>query len=479
MTGPSFYWHDYETWGSDPRRDRPAQFAGLRTNLDLQVLGEPLVLYCRPADDLLPNPDACLVTGLSPQRLWREGIPEADFCARIHAELAVPGTCGVGYNSIRFDDEITRQSFYRNFLDPYGREWQNGNSRWDLIDVLRLTHALRPEGIQWPRREDGATSFRLEDLSAANGIPHQGAHEALADVRATLELARLLRARQPRLFDYALSLRDKTRAQGLLDPARPTILLHVSEKLPAALGCIAPVWPIVRHPHHANEVLVFDLRQDPRPLLELEVEAIRERLFTPKAELPEGTTRIPLKGVRLNHCPMLAPLATLTAEAAARWGIDLELIERHAQWLAMAPGLAARLEAIYAPKADGVAVDPDYALYSGGLLSDADRREISRLRRLPPEALAGAQPVFRDPRLTELWFRYRARNWPEGLSEAERERWARFRRQRLTDPATGASITAAAYWERIQALRALHADDPNRLGLLDELSSWGDRLGID
>ncbi len=478
MSGPSFYWHDYETWGSDPRRDRPAQFAGIRTDAELEVLGEPLVLYCRPADDLLPSPDACLVTGLSPQRAWREGIPEADFSARIHAELTWPGTCGVGYNSIRFDDEISRHCFYRNFLDPYARERGSSRSRWDLIDVLRLAHALRPEGLHWPRREDGATSFRLEHLSAANGVDHQGAHEALADVQATLALARLLRLRQPRLFDYALTLRDKARAQELLDPDRPAILLHVSEKIPAALGCIAPVWPITRHPRHTNEVLVFDLREDPQQLLELETEAIRARLFTRQAELPEGTTRIPLKGVRLNHCPMLAPLATLTGPAAERWGIDRERIEQHAGVLAAAPGLAAKLQAVYAPPTEGAEVDPDFALYSGGFLGEGDRREIARLRRLPPEALAEARPLFRDPRLPELWFRYRARNWPELLTAPERERWEGFRHRRLTDPSSGAPITAAAYRERIGALREQHVGDAPRLGLLDELSAWGDRLGI-
>ncbi len=75
---------------------------------------------------------------------------EAEFIARIHAELAHPGTCGVGYNSIRFDDEFTRYTLYRNFYDPYAREWQNGCSRWDIIDMLRLTRALRRRGSSGP-----------------------------------------------------------------------------------------------------------------------------------------------------------------------------------------------------------------------------------------------------------------------------------------------------------------------------------------
>ena len=205
-----------------------------------------------------------------------------------------PGTCGAGYNSIRFDDEVTRHLLYRNFYDPYAREWQGGNSRWDLIDALRLAHALRPEGIEWPTHADGAAaSFRLEHLTVANGIEHADAHDALADVRATLGMARLLKARQPRLFDYALSLRAKRLVQDLLDQGGP--LLHVSARYPAELGCIAPVLPVARHPVNSNGIVCFDLRQDPEPLLELDVEEVHRRLFTPTQDLPEGLQRIPLK----------------------------------------------------------------------------------------------------------------------------------------------------------------------------------------
>jgi exodeoxyribonuclease-1 len=234
----TFYWHDYETWGSTPAVDRPCQFAGLRTDAELNEVGEPLVLFARPADDLLPQPDACLVTKLTPQRAARDGLPEAEFARAIQRELAVPGTCGVGYNSLRFDDEVTRYLFYRNLLPPYAHAHQNGNSRWDLIDVLRLAHALRPAGLQWPQREPGITSFKLEDLTAANDVAHTGAHDALADVRATIAMARLLKSAQPRLFDYALTLRSRQVVEDLIGRGEP--LLHVSQRIPAAQGCIAP-----------------------------------------------------------------------------------------------------------------------------------------------------------------------------------------------------------------------------------------------
>ncbi|MCZ6830365.1 MAG: exodeoxyribonuclease I, partial [Gammaproteobacteria bacterium] len=224
----TFYWHDYETFGIDPSRDRPVQFAGVRTDAKLNIVGEPLMLFSQPARDVLPHPEACLVTGITPQKALAEGVPEVEFIARIHAELARPGTCGVGYNSIRFDDEVTRYPLYRHFYDPYEREYREGNSRWDIIDMVRLTHALRPDGINWPLREDGYPSFRLEQLTDANGIGHEAAHDALSDVYATLAMARLIRDTHPRLYDYVLNNRGKQAVQQQLDIVAMKPVLHVS-----------------------------------------------------------------------------------------------------------------------------------------------------------------------------------------------------------------------------------------------------------
>ena len=171
MSETSFFWHDYETFGRDPRLDRPAQFAGIRTDLDLNEVGEPVMLYCKPAPDYLPDPEACLLTGILPLECLAKGLPEYRFADAVLAELGASGTIGVGYNSIRFDDEVTRHLMWRTLRPPYDREWRNGCSRWDLLDVVRATAALRPEGIEWPRHDDGRPSFKLEHLSAANKMP--------------------------------------------------------------------------------------------------------------------------------------------------------------------------------------------------------------------------------------------------------------------------------------------------------------------
>jgi len=477
--GFSFYWHDYETWGADPSRDRAAQFAGVRTDADLRVIGKPLMCYCRPADDMLPQPEACLITGITPQTARKEGVSEAEFFALVHQQLSTPGTCGVGYNSIRFDDEVTRYGLYRNLYDPYAREWQNGNSRWDIIDMVRATHALRPQGINWPSHPDGTPSFRLEQLTEANGIAHEGAHDALSDVYATIDLARLVRRHQPRLFDYLLQLRDKRKvAELLLLPARRP-LLHVSSMYPASGGCIAQVLPLARHPVNNNGVIVFDLSSDPAPLLQLNAAEIAERLFTAGADLPEGVERIALKTVHLNKSPVVAPMGTLTDEAAERWGIDRAAGQQRMAQLQADSGLLEKIRQVYQQRQFEPILDPDRALYSGGFFSDADRRLLERLRGLSAGELATEEPRFDDPRLAEMLFRYRARNWPDSLDRQERERWQLYRMQRLTQADGGGSITLADYRQQLAQLMVGDGMEEQERVILSALADWPGQIGLD
>ncbi|WP_075795094.1 exodeoxyribonuclease I [Massilia putida] len=442
MSTHTFLWHDYETFGAEPRRDRPAQFAAIRTDADLNEIGEPIMLYCQPAPDYLPDPQACLITGITPQHCLEHGVPEHEFAARICAAFSEPGTIGVGYNTIRFDDEVTRFLLWRNLMDPYAREWQNGCGRWDMLDVVRMAYALRPDGITWPRHADGRPSFKLEHLTRDNGLVHDAAHDALSDVRATIALARLLRSKQPKLFDFCLELRRKDKVaeqMGLhLDRALRQPFLHVSGMFPAERGCLAMVWPLATHPTNKNEVLVWDCRHDPSELFNLNVEAIRQRLFTRAAEMPEGMTRLPIKSVHLNKSPMLVGnLKTLSTQMAARWELDIDQGLAHARIAASGPDMAAVWQKVFQREASAVAVDVDEDLY-GGFVSNGDRRRLESLRTEAAPKLATLRPSFEDERLSHLLFRYRARNFPHTLGEEEQQTWEEHRAARLFDGAGGA-----------------------------------------
>jgi len=472
----TFYWHDYETFGTDPSRDRPVQFAGLRTDEALNVIGEPLVVFARPSRDVLPHPEACLVTGITPQQALREGLAECEFIAQIHAELSQPGTCGVGYNSIRFDDEVTRYTLYRNFYDAYAREWQNGNSRWDIIDMVRLTYALRPEGIEWPLGEDGRPSFRLELLTAANGIGHEAAHDALSDVEATIALARLIREKQPRLFDYALGLRDKKTVLQQLDIPAMKPVLHVSGMFGADRHNIALIAPLAMHPTNKNEVICYDLAADPAPLAELDADALRERLFARASDLPEGIERPGIKSIHINRSPVVMTPKLLDEATAERLQIDVPACRAHRAALQAIPGLVDKARAIYSDRQMPEQTNPDRMLYSGGFFSDTDKRGFEALRRASPQELREQSFVFEDARIPEMLFRYRARNFPDSLSPEELAQWEEFRFAWLTDPEAGAGITLEDYQARIAELQADPGLGPEKQRVLEDLLEYGDSL---
>ena len=434
MHSHTFLWHDFETFGANPRRDRPAQFAAIRTDADLNVVGEPLMLYCQPAPDFLPDPQSCLITGITPQICWERGIREYQFAAQIEAAFAQENTVGVGYNTIRFDDEITRFMLWRNLIDPYAREWQNGCGRWDILDVVRTAYALRPEGLKWPTKPEGGVSFKLGDLAAANGLLHESAHDALSDVRATIALARKLKDAQPRLFEFCFGLHRKVRVMkelGLpssLPNARP--FLHVSGMFGVERGCLALMWPLAMHPKNKNELLAWDLAQDPSGLASLNAQDLRLRLFTKTAGLPEGMTRLPLKSIRLNRSPMvMGNLRVLSEAMAQRWGVDMTAQLENAARARDLPDMSGIWPEVFA-RPDAPALDVDEDLY-GGFVSDRDRRRLNEFRALTPGQMGHKQPAFDDARLDELVFRYRARNFPETLSTADAAQWQAHRAGRL------------------------------------------------
>lgn len=477
---PTYYWHDYETFGADPSRDRPVQFAGLRTDADLNPVGEPLVIYSRPANDYLPHPQACLITGITPQLALEKGLAECEFIARIHEELSQPGTCGVGYNSIRFDDEVTRYTLYRNFYDPYAREWQNGNSRWDIIDMVRAAHALRPEGIEWPLREDGQPSFRLEDLTAANGIAHGAAHDALSDVEATIALARLVRDRQPRLYDYVNKNRDKKSALSMLDVDSLRPVLHVSGMFGAARDNIALIAPLAAHPQNKNEIICYDLMADPHDLLSESPEELTQRLYTRADDLPEGVQRPGLKSVHINKCPVLVTAKMADSATAERLGIDGALCRAHLAALREAKssdsaGFIRRMQEIASGRDFPPQTDPDRMLYAG-FLPSSDKRLLDAVRDATPEELAGGSYPFEDERLPELLFRYRARNFPDSLSMAEQEQWETYRFQRLTDPEADAGLDMESFQSLIEQRLQDPGITPAQQTLLRQLLDYGDSL---
>ena len=473
----SIYWHDYETFGIDPRFDRPCQFAGIRTDEELNIISDPLILYCKPADDYLPDPAACMVTGITPQKALADGIPEAEFIAAIHHEFSTPGTCIAGYNNIRFDDEFTRNTLYRNFYNAYAHEWQHGNSRWDIIDTVRLTRALRPEGINWPE-QDGRPSIRLELLTKANNITHEAAHDAMSDVYATIAVAKLIKEKQPRLYNYIYNLRKKTEVSKLINLRTHEAILHVSSRYSAERGAIAMVMPICQHPVNKNGFIVYDLDVNPEEFFEADVDEMAARLYTPAAELPEGIKRIPLKQIHINKCPIIVPLKTMDEDAAQRLNIDTERCQQHRELILQnIEEFAARTSAIFQNSDFPEISDPDGQLYSGGFFSRDDSQRIDTIRNTRPDKLADLQFNFDDKRLTEMLFRYRARNYRETLSEQELKQWNNYRHEKFSNPATS-HRTMNQFLAEIHAIQQAPDTIGSQLVLLEDLLEYAKSIKV-
>lgn len=461
---PTFFFFDYETWGISPAKDRPCQFAGVRTDADFNIIEEPLVIYCQPPQDYLPAPEAALVTGITPQLTVSKGLSEPEFISKIYAALSHPNTTSVGYNNVRFDDEVTRYTCYRNFYDPYAWAWQKGNSRWDMLDVMRACHALRPDGIQWPENENGFPSFKLEHLSIANGIEHSNAHDAMADVIATIEITKKVKAAQPKLFDYFYEHRNKRKLNTLIDIVNQTPLVHVSGMLGKECQYTSWIVPLAWHPTNSNAVIVADLAKSPEPLISLTAEQLRDRLYTKKENLAESELPVPLKLIHLNKCAILAPAKTLTAENAEQIGIDrqqcltnLALIRSHSE-------IREKALEVFNDSTDFAARDVDEQLYDG-FFSDADKTAMDIIRETNPDALGSLNLTFEDPRIEPLLFRYRARNYPWTLTLLEQQKWQAHCQNYFETNITN-------YINNLESLVAQYENQPEKLTVLKSVYDY-------
>jgi exodeoxyribonuclease-1 len=422
----SFYWYDLETSGTAPSADRIVQFAGLRTDLDLNPMDESYETYVKLPPDIVPIPESCLVTGITPQRTIETGRDEWEVVSEINRIFSVPRTCVVGFNNLRFDDEFVRNALYRNLLDPYAREWQGGNSRWDLIDLVRAAGAIRPEGIEWPKFDD-KPSFRLEAMAHANNLSHDAAHDALSDVRATVALARLVRVKQPRLFSYALKLRTKQQVRWLLLPFGQRLCVQSSQTFSNQRYCMAPVMSIAQHPIIENSIITVDLGRDISQLIEGSTEEIRDAFFGEDVE-----ERPPLNQVRINRCPFVAPITVVRPGDAKRLAMNLDLVRQRQQALLSTPDLDTKISGVFLERErETEGRDPEECLYEG-FIPDADRACGEELQRSLRLKAPWPELEFRDPRMEVMYERLKARLRPETLSSDALKSWNHFVVERLT-----------------------------------------------
>ena len=463
----TFFFYDLETSGLNPRQDRIMQFAGQRTDMNLEPIGEPYNLLVTLNDDTLPSPDALMVTGITPQKTVEEGYTEAQFARMLSEEIFTPETIAVGFNNIRFDDEFIRHLLWRNFHDPYEWSWKDGRSRWDLLDVVRLTRALRPEGINWPLDDKGEPSNRLELITSANGIAHENAHDALADVTALIAVTKLIKQKQSQLYDYLLKMRDKKVVQQLVNVDDKKPFVYASGRYDKEFAKTTVAFPLTTSRN--GGVVVYDLRYDPTPFVGLSTEELSAKIFASWEERQaEDFVKLPVKELQYNRCPAVAPLGVL--EQGNGWqkiSLDAKTVQKYQNILLKHPDFAEKLRTIFENKpAFKKLPDPEAQLYDG-FLNDRDRLQVEAVRNADERELADFHPEFQDERLTPLLLHYKVRNFPRSLSEDDLAQWEAWRAQHL-------QAQLPQFMASLQRLAPTATDEQQFM--LQELQLWAEAI---
>lgn len=473
----TLYFYDLETSGFNPREQRIMQFAGQRTDLHLKPLGEPDNYLIKLSDDTLPDPDAVLLTGITPQMTLTDGLTEAEFLKVFSTDIATPGTVFMGYNSIRFDDEFMRFLHYRNFYDAYEWHWADGRGRWDMLDVVRMTRALRPDGIEWPFDSKGKPANKLELLASVNGLTHDHAHDALSDVYATIGLAQLIRKKQPKLFDYLLSMRDKKQVAKLAEAGEPFV--YSSGKYPSEFHKTTVVTTVAKHPKKAG-VLVYDLRSDPTNYLTMAPEKLAEEWKHFCREYPCPHPRLPVKTMQYNRCPAVAPLVVLDTKSQERIGLTLTQVQANAKKLAgqqqFTDNLMIAVELLDKDQQARLLADDqevDGRLYDD-FVGPGDKAAMRAVRAAGKQDIASLQINFTDQRLEALLPLYKARNFAKYLNDEERATWEKFRERKLLGGKNNSR--AAKYFKRLSELSEQPGLSPEKQYLLEELQLYGQSI---
>lgn len=464
----TFFFYDLETSGLNPRHDRIMQFAGIRTTLDLVPIGEPYNILVKLNDDTLPEPQALIVTGITPQQTQADGYTEAEFAKLLVDEVFTEDTITVGFNSIRFDDEFIRALFWRTFIDPYEWAWRDGRSRWDLLDVVRMTRALRPQGIEWPV-VDGKEVNKLELLTKQNGIDHFKAHDALSDVEALIAVTKLIKDKQPQLYAHLLEYRDKKKVQSLVNLESKQPFVYVSGRYDAEFHKATVAFPLTAGRN--GNVMVYDLRYDPTPFLGMSTDQLAKIFFaTWEDRQKEGFQKLPIKELQYNRAPAVAPLGVLARENG--WeniSLSEEIVTKHRNALLSVPSFAENVRSLLEGRPEfPKEADPEAKLYDG-FVADGDKLRIEKVRGADAKGLADLHPNFIDERLAPLLLHYKARNFPQSLAEEEVPLWEAWRSERIKKQLT-------SFVPSLHKLAKLYANDDSKQYILQELQLWAESI---
>ncbi|MDU8351260.1 exodeoxyribonuclease I [Pseudomonas syringae pv. actinidiae] len=374
------HFYDFETADANPSTPI-LQFASVSTDHDLNVIkGSETNLIAKPSRHALPAPIAFMIHMLDLEHLKEHGLSERALVQHVvNIFLHSPNSQMAGYNTLSFDDKVLQHACFRNMLPPYDHQFMNGNTRFDVFKLVQLMFAFRPESLEFPKKEDGSFSLKLEQLSAANGIVHERAHDALSDVYATIGLARIIKGAEEKLYRFAQSMTVKQNAQDLILQGVP--LLHVNFKYQQENRNTSLVHPLCVDASNKNKYIIANLREDPYNMLNMSPQELRHFMFTKREELAEDAPRVGVSQVGINDMPLIVPAKNmLTPALATSMNLDVDQCMRNLEMIRQTVGFQSRIQEAYAYESK-TPIHVFDTLYSGGFIDskvDAPiRKEMS------------------------------------------------------------------------------------------------------
>jgi exodeoxyribonuclease-1 len=464
LGGLAFVFYDLETTGADKRFDQILQFAAVLTDDDLNVVDQ-FEIRSRLLPHIVPSPGAMMVTGVRVNQLVDPSIPSHfEMCTKIHQVLSdwSPATM-VGYNSLRFDEEFLRQAFYASLLPIYLTNTA-GNSRLDALTLVLATRAFRPEALNWPLDEDGKIRFKLDRLAPVNGFAHDNAHDALADVRATIHLTRLIKERAPDVWAAGMAYRTKAAATAYVEREK----VFVASRLRAAIQTSTLVTALAANPNQPSEVFVFDLQFDPALLTTMPEDEL--------TELIAGTPR-PVTSIRLNTCPLFMPVEAV-GSLAVGYALGMEELLRRATLVTGDAGLRQRLIKVALAGRTPFAESPhvEDQIYAG-FYNRTDQALIDEFHKSDWIRRFELARLFADQRLRTLARRLVYCEAPSVVPAKDRERYGHAIAARISGKDEGVERCWTTLPQAIEEARGLLRDPAcDKTGFiqehLDHLSGW-------
>ena len=430
----SFVIYDVETTGLTKGFDQIVQFAALRTDSALKITDQ-FQIRCRLMPHVIPAPEAMRVTGLRIEQLLDTSLP-SHYGMVTEVQRILTSWCPalfLGYNSLSFDEEFLRQVFYQCLYRPYLTNTR-GSARADVLNLCRVTAALRLDVLKPAIDEDGRPIFKLKALAEANGIATPLSHNAVADVSTTLALCQLISNRAPEIWSQFLRFSQKASVESFITEEDAFLVSETFGNHHRA----RVVTPIGRHSERAIRYYCLDVVAD--------LDTLRGMSDDQLISLCKGAAR-PIVTIRTNAAPTLWALYDATQEQLAPFDGEAEILQRVAQVREDAPFLERlRKAAQVAEPSYSLSPHVEEQLYEGGFPLRKDETLMECFHAAPWEQRVELVREFSDARYRCLAVRLIYLERPDLLATEHRRDADEDVRRRLMAP-----LNADVRWRSIPA----------------------------